>query len=114
MILHPAFRAPRQTSWAMERWERGVRHFRRIDGYLSPGQFEIVMNPGAVAKGAKPITTWTFHRPLQHYVRVMARHGLFLDAIEEWPVTRVARDDAAMAHLQREIPLFLAFRARRG
>ncbi len=114
VILHPAFRAPRQTSWAFERGDRGVRHFRRVDGYLSPGQFEIVMNPGAVAKGAKPVTTWTFHRPLQHYLRVMARHGLFLDALEEWPVTRVARDDAAMAHLQREIPLFLAFRARRG
>jgi len=114
VILHPAFRAPRQSSWAMERGTRGVRHFRRIDAYLSPGQFEIVMNPGAVAKGAKPVTTWTFHRPLQHYVRLLARHGLALDAIEEWPVTRFARDDAAMAHLQREIPMFLALRAKKA
>ena len=113
VMLHPAFRTPRQTSWGLERDRQGTNHYRRIDGYLSPGQFEIVMNPGAVAAGDKPVTTWTFHRPVQWYVRMLARNGLLLEGMEEWPAARLARDDAAMARLQREIPMFLALRARK-
>ena len=113
VMLHPAFRAPRQTSWGLERERDGTRHYRRVDGYLSPGQFEIIMNPGAVAGGDAPITTWTFHRPVQWYVRLFARYGLLIEGFEEWPAARLARDDAAMARLQREIPMFLALRARK-
>src|SRR5262249_35427207 len=69
VILHPAFRAPGQTAWGWEedrpaKPQRGpsrprrVRQFRRVDGYLSPGQAPITMNPGRAAHGAAPVTTW--------------------------------------------------------
>ncbi|MCC6659310.1 MAG: methyltransferase domain-containing protein [Phycisphaerales bacterium] len=132
VILHPAFRAPGQTSWGWDgpakkedskrrRDEARVRgegrQYRRVDGYLSPGQTPIVMNPGAAASGAPEVTTWTFHRPIQAYVAALAAAGLLVDAIEEWPSLRESRPGPRAAEenrARREIPLFLAFRAIKG
>jgi hypothetical protein len=116
VILHPAFRAPRQSSWAWDSDETGrARQYRRVDGYLSPGRVRIVANPGGVAAGEKPIETWTFHRPLEHYVRVLAEAGFAIERLEEWtslrssqPGPRAAEENRA----RREIPLFLGLRAR--
>ncbi len=130
VVLHPAFRAPGQTSWQWDdpreqaeedrggrepRGPRGgVRQYRRVDAYLSPTQRAIVMNPGAEARGGAAITTVTHHRPIQVYVRAMAQAGLFVDAMEEWasarrsePGPRAAEED----RVRREIPMFLAIRA---
>jgi len=117
ILPHPAFRAPRQSSWG---WDLeaagGPRQYRRIDGYLSPGQVRIVANPGESARGLPPIETWTFHRPLQSYVRALAASGFWVEALEEWPSLRSSRPGpraAAENRARREIPLFLALRARR-
>lgn len=137
IILHPSFRAPGQTSWG---WDYGdedqgrgahsrgpgfggnargpkpsqIRQYRRVDGYLTPGQREIVMNPGGVAIGKPAVTTWTFHRPLQTYVRHLAEAGLLIDAVEEWPSIRTSQP-GPRAHeenrARREIPMFMAIRA---
>jgi 23S rRNA pseudouridine1911/1915/1917 synthase len=137
VILHPAFRAPGQTSWGWEAAsapvspgrgagkraasERGgsdvprpATQYRRVDGYLSPGQREIVMNPGHTARGKASITTWTFHRPIQAYVAALSGAGLLIEAIEEWPSLRASRPGPRAAEenrARREIPLFLALRA---
>ncbi|CAN5717922.1 hypothetical protein BH11PLA1_BH11PLA1_11440 [soil metagenome] len=107
-ITHPAFRAADQTSWGWDESQR--RQYRRVDGYLSAGQKAIQMHPGA----APDITTWTFHRPLQTYVRLLADSGLMVDALEEWPALRVSEPGPraeAENRARREIPLFLAVRA---
>lgn len=135
VVLHPAFRAPGQTSWGWDVRDEGggvrggagaggaggrVAHagvqFRRVDAYLSPAQREIVMNPGAAAHGAAKVTTTTYHRPLQTYVRALAQAGFAIDALEEWasarqsqPGPRAQEEDRA----RREIPMFLAVRAIR-
>lgn len=133
VVLHPAFRAPGQTSWQWEgegsddsresamptrggRTRRDFRQYRRVDAYLSPAQRSIVMNPGAEARGESAITTVTHHRPIQVYVRAMAQAGLLVDSMEEWasarrsePGPRAAEEDRA----RREIPMFLAIRAVR-
>lgn len=111
VITHPAFRAAGQTDWG---WDaaRG-RQFRRVEGYLSTGQKAIQMHPGA----APEITTWTFHRPLQHYVHAMAQAGLLVSALEEWPAVRTSQPGPRAAEENRaraEIPLFLAVRAVRA
>lgn len=155
VMLHPAFRAPGQTSWGWEEIappefprrdgheprgrergpERGrdrrpgppskhghgrsqersdVRQYRRVDGYLSPAEREIVMNPGRVASGGKAITTMTYHRPIQSYVSALAAAGLLVDALEEWPSLRKSQPGPRAAEenrIRREIPLFLAIRA---
>lgn len=92
----------------------GATQYRRVDGYLSPGQREIVMNPGEVAKGQSPITTTTYHRPIQTYVRTFAEAGLLIDALEEWPSLRQSQPGPRAAEenrARREIPMFLAIRA---
>lgn len=91
-----------------------VTQYRRVDGYLSPGQSEIVMNPGEAARGRPPVTTLTFHRPLQAYVRNFAAAGMRIDALEEWPSMRTSQPGPRAAEenrARREIPLFCAVRA---
>jgi RluA family pseudouridine synthase len=93
-------------------WESAVQ-FRRVDGYLSPAAKGIVMNPGAVAKGEEAVTTMTYHRPLQTYVRAFGEAGLLLDAMEEWPSVRMSEPGpraAAENRARREIPMFVALR----
>ncbi len=126
VVLHPAFRAPGQTGWEWDETagERGTtgrtprreqRQYRRVDGYLTPYAHPIVMNPGAAARGRKPITTVTHHRPVQAYAAALSRCGFVIEAIEEWPSQRTSEpgpraDEENRA--RREIPLFLAWRAR--
>jgi 23S rRNA-/tRNA-specific pseudouridylate synthase/ubiquinone/menaquinone biosynthesis C-methylase UbiE len=118
VVLHPAFRAPEQTSWQWEGAAGQAKQFRRVDGYLSHGQTEIVMNPGAVAKGAAKVVTWTFHRPLQTYARYLLQSGFVIEGLEEWPSLRRSEPGPRAAEenrARREIPMFLAWRAvKRG
>ncbi|MBL9031875.1 MAG: methyltransferase domain-containing protein [Phycisphaerae bacterium] len=127
VVLHPAFRAPGQTSWAWDeprtpRNSKGApagrapkpRQFRRVDGYLSPGQSPIVMNPGRAAHGNEAVTTMTFHRPLQAYIKALADAGFVIEALEEWPSMRRSQPGPRAAEedrARREIPLFLGLRA---
>jgi len=137
VVLHPAFRAPGQTSWGFEESSAGnalkdkkrdghddskrksagkFRQYRRVDGYLSPGVRDIVMNPGATAKGKDPIVTQTFHRPIQAYVNAFAKAGLLVSALEEWPSARSSEPGPKAAEenrIRREIPMFLAIRGVR-
>lgn len=117
-ILHPAFRSPQTTAWG---WTTDARtavpvQFRRVDRYMSERASPIVMNPGRVAAGEKPITTTTHHRPIGAYVNALAAAGLLVDAMEEWssqrtsaPGPRAEAENIARA----EIPMFLALRARK-
>ena len=124
VVLHPAFRAPGQTSWQWDEEESAgpgrtpksdQRQYRRIDGYLTPYSHPIVMNPGAAARGRRPLTTTTHHRPIQAYASALARCGFVIESLEEWPSQRQSEpgpraDEENRA--RREIPLFLAWRAR--
>lgn len=114
VMLHPAFRSPGRTSWGWGEEEGRAVQYRRVDSYLSPGRREIVMNPGKAARGARPVTTPTYHRPLQTYVQHLSAAGLLLEALEEWPSPRQSEPGpraAAEDHARREIPMFLGLRA---
>ncbi len=116
VLSHPAFRAPKQTAWG---WDEATgTQYRRVDGYLSSGQHAIDMHPGKAAAGAPggEATTWTFHRPLQTYVRQFGESGLYVEAMEEWPGRRRSEPGPraeAENRARREIPLFVAFRCVR-
>ena len=117
VIPHPAFRIPRRSRWEWDHDEAGhVRQSRRIDAYLSPARVAIVANPGEAARGGAAVQTWTFHRPLQHYVNALGAAGLAVDRLEEWASARVS-DSGPRApeenRARREIRLFLAMRARK-
>ncbi len=107
VVSHPSFRAAGQTSWE---WDaKAGRQYRRIDGYLSHGHKRIQMHPGADPS----VVTWTFHRPLQTYIRLLGVAGFAVVELEEWPGMRLSTS-GPRAHeenrARREIPLFLALR----
>jgi SAM-dependent methyltransferase len=137
ILLHPAFRTPGQTSWGWAPLDgpkdaesggpraarrhtdhnpgtTAVRQYRRVDGYLSPGQSSVVMNPGEAAKGREKVVTLTYHRPLQTYIRAFSDAHLLVDALEEWPSLRTSEPGPRAAEenrARREIPMFVALRA---
>lgn len=110
VIVHPAFRAPDQTAWG---WDDATRtQYRRVDGYLSPAAKAIKMHPGS----APDVTTMTFHRPLQTYVRLLAQSGFAVTGLEEWPAMRTSQPGPraeAENRARREIPLFVAVTAQK-
>ena len=108
VMMHPCFRGPKETSWGWD--EQKKVQYRRVDRYLVPRKMPIVTHPGA-DPGAY---TWTFHKPLESYVKALRNAGLLIDAIEEWPSHKTSTSGpraAAENAARKEIPLFMAVRA---
>jgi ubiquinone/menaquinone biosynthesis C-methylase UbiE len=108
VMMHPAFRGPKETAWGWD--EKTKTQYRRVDRYLLPRKAPIVTHPGQKTGQY----TWSFHKPLEAYVKALARAGLLIDALEEWtshktsdPGPRAAAENTA----RQEIPMFLAIRA---
>ena len=104
VLNHPSFRIPKSSSWE---WDEGQKiQYRRIDSYLTESKAKIQMHPGD-----KPNEiTWSFHRPLQFYFKMLNKYGFFVSRLEEWnsfkkssPGPRAVAEDKA----RKEIPMFL-------
>ncbi len=109
VMVHPCFRVPRKSSWQWDDQDRC--QYRRIDTYLTSEKASIAMHPGR----SPAITTTTFHRPLQAYVNTLSSAGLLLDHVDEWASHKAppaGKRFEALDRSRREIPLFLALRAR--
>jgi ubiquinone/menaquinone biosynthesis C-methylase UbiE len=109
VMMHPCFRGPKETSWGWDDKERV--QFRRIDRYLLPRKAPIVAHPG---KSEDRTYTWTFHKPIESYVKSLRGAGFFVDAIEEWPSHKASTSGpraAAENTARKEIPMFMALRA---
>ncbi len=109
VVTHPCFRSPKQSHWGWDAKE-GVQ-YRRVDRYLRPYDVPIQTHPGS-HPDAKTVT---HHRALQDYVAAMAKHRLFIEALEEWPSHKHSDSGpraGAENTARREIPMFLAWRAR--
>jgi len=107
VMMHPCFRGPRESSWGWD--DRAMVQYRRVDRYLLPRKIPIVTHPG---KGKD--YTWTFHKPIEAYVKALRNAGLLIDAIEEWPSHKTSTSGPrapAENTARKEIPLFLAIRA---
>jgi len=114
VMMHPCFRVPQHSSWHWNN-ELGEQH-RLLRRYLQSAEIAIETHPGDAAHGLGSAITTHFHRPLQAYINTMGNAGLFVDRIEEWPSHRVDQPSAKKAALDRarkEIPLFMAIRARK-
>lgn len=107
VLNHPSFRIPKKSSWSFDP-ETNVQ-YRRIDGYLHEFKTAIVMNPGA--RGAQEQTTVSFHRPLQEYVKALAKAGFAIVDIEEWISHKKSQNgpkQKAEDLARSEFPLFMA------
>jgi SAM-dependent methyltransferase len=104
VLNHPAFRIPKRSSWG---WDGAAkRQYRRMDGYLTESRAAISMAPGSDPSKQ----TVSFHRPLQHYVKSLAKAGCAVTNMEEWISARKS-DSGPRAdeenRTRREFPLFL-------
>jgi ubiquinone/menaquinone biosynthesis C-methylase UbiE len=108
VMMHPCFRGPKETSWG---WDEARRvQYRRVDRYLIPRKAPIVTNPGS----APDKYTWSFHKPIEVYVKALRQAGLLVDAMEEWTshkTTQAGPRAAGENAARKEIPLFMAVRA---
>ncbi len=108
VMMHPAFRGPKETSWG---WDEAAKvQYRRVDRYLVPRKTPIVAHPGS----APDVYTWTFHKPVETFVKAARKAGMMIDALEEWPSHKTSEPGpraAAENRARKEIPMFLALRA---
>lgn len=107
VIMHPCFRSMHASDWG---WDEKTRtQYRRVDRYLIPRKEPVVAHPGK--KDGKH--TWSFHRPMQDYVRFAAGAGLLLAGMEEW-VSHKVSDSGPRAPAEnvarKEIPMFMALK----
>ena len=113
-MMHPCFRVLRNSDW---HWDPATStQVRTVSEYLTSSKAEIQMKPGEASVGGAGVTTTSFHRPLQAYINTLANAGLLIDHIAEWPSHRKPPEGVRFAGLdkaRREIPLFMAIRARK-
>lgn len=115
VLLHPAFRVPQYTDWGFD--TKKTVQYRKVEKYLSEIAIPIELSPfKANSKEHKPITTVTFHRSLQWYMKAFRNAGFAITTIEEWnshkksqPGPRQHAEDAA----RKEIPMFMAIELRK-
>jgi ubiquinone/menaquinone biosynthesis C-methylase UbiE len=111
VMMHPCFRGPKETQWG---WDEKTRvQYRRVDRYLIPRKTPIVTHPGKDPGKY----TWSFHKPIESYVKSLRNAGLLIDAIEEWPSHKKSTSGprAGAENVAREeIPMFMAVRAVKG
>jgi ubiquinone/menaquinone biosynthesis C-methylase UbiE len=109
VMTHPCFRIPRQSHWGWD--EEKKLEYRRVDHYLTETNVPILTPPFADSKSF----TLTYHRPMQSYIEALVRAGLCVDAMEEWVSNKNSlpgKRSRAENRARKEIPLFLALRAR--
>lgn len=107
VLNHPSFRIPRQSSWGVD--EAQKLEYRRINRYLSPLEIPINAHPGL---SDSPLT-WTYHQPIEYYVKALKSAGLVITDLEEWTSDKASVGKAANAEnrARAEFPLFMAIRA---
>jgi ubiquinone/menaquinone biosynthesis C-methylase UbiE len=107
VMMHPAFRNPKETHWGWD--DKQKVQYRRVDKYLLPRKIPIVTHPGKSHD-----YTWTFHKPIESYVKAARSAGLLIDTLEEWPSHKTSTSGpraGAENTARKEIPMFLALRA---
>jgi ubiquinone/menaquinone biosynthesis C-methylase UbiE len=110
VMNHPAFRQLRQSGWGWD--ENRKLQYRRVDKYLGAYDVPVQAHPGA----APDVVTHSFHRPLQAYVKALAKRGFTVVDLEEWTSHKTSdRGPKAKAEnaAREEIPMFLALVAEK-
>jgi ubiquinone/menaquinone biosynthesis C-methylase UbiE len=104
VLNHPAFRVPKESSWG---WDEVKKiQYRRIDSYLTESKIKIQMHPGNNPKDV----TWSFHRPLQSYFKMLYKYGFCVSRLEEWNSNKISEPGPrsyAENKARKEIPMFL-------
>jgi len=111
VLNHPAFRVPHGSDWY---FADGVQS-RIVSKYLSESKLNIDMTPGE-KNIKKKISTISFHRSLQYYMKQFAKNGFAITRLEEWishkqsgtGPRQLAEDKA-----RKEIPMFMCIEVKK-
>lgn len=109
VINHPSFRIPRQSSWGVDAANK--LEYRRVNRYLSSLEIPINAHPGL---SDSPMT-WTYHQPIEYFVKALKAAGMWVTDLEEWTSDKKSVGKAAKGEnrARAEFPLFLAIRAQK-
>ncbi len=109
VLNHPYFRIPRHTGWGID--EGNKKQYRKVYAYMTSAKIPIDLTPG----GEQRTTTWSFHEPLQNYIKSLAKNGFMIEDIEEWVSDKNSVGKAAKTEniARREIPMFMAIVSRK-
>lgn len=109
VLNHPIIRVPQASAWGYD--EATKTQYRRLDGYLSGKKVTIDMHPG---KGGKRSLTYSFHRSLQEYMKVLRGAGFAIVRLEEW-ISHKTSEPGPKAQAEntsrKEFPLFMMIEA---
>lgn len=107
VINHPAFRIPRQSSWAID--TNNKMEYRRINKYMSNMEIPINMNPSD--KNSE--LTWSYHFPISVISNMLTTNGMLIKSIEEWTSDKQSVGTASKMEnaARNEFPLFMAILA---
>lgn len=111
VLNHPAIRIPKASQWGYDEEEK--IQYRRIDAYLSGRKITIDMHPGKKQKRAS--VTYSFHRSLQEYMKVLKGAGFCITRLEEWISHKVSEPGPkaqAENTARKEFPLFMMLETR--
>ncbi|MCW1930082.1 MAG: methyltransferase domain-containing protein [Candidatus Kerfeldbacteria bacterium] len=111
VLNHPAFRIPQHSDWIYD--ESADTQSRRVAQYMSDAKVRIDMTPGQ--KEHKTFT-WSFHHPLQSYMKHLYNAGFVTCRMEEWTSHKESERGPrkkAEDQARKEIPLFLCIEARK-
>jgi len=111
VLNHPAFRVPKGSDWY---FSDGVQS-RIIYKYLSESKVSIDMTPGEKDK-KKKISTISFHRSLQYYIKLFAKNGFAVTRLEEWishKQSGTGPRKEAEDRARKEIPMFMCIEIKR-
>jgi ubiquinone/menaquinone biosynthesis C-methylase UbiE len=110
ILNHPAFRVPQGSDWI---FQDGVQS-RIVSKYLSESKVSIDMTPGE-KNPKKKISTITFHRSLQYYVKLFSKNGFAITRLEEWishKQSGVGPRQIAEDKARKEIPMFMCIEVK--
>lgn len=111
VLNHPSFRNPRKTFWAFN--EEDDAQYRRVDEYMSESHIKIDMTPGSTSD--KKFTV-SFHRPLQVYMKALAKSGFAITHLEEWISHKESEKgpkQRAENKSRKEIPMFMCIEVKK-
>jgi len=115
VLNHPIFRIPGKSSWGFD--DDKKIQFRRVDEYLSESKKEIDMHPGDNKKILEKNITYSFHRPLQVYSKLLFNNGFAISRIEEW-VSHKKSENGPKKQIEdkarKEFPMFMCIECLKG
>lgn len=111
VLNHPAFRVPQGSDWY---FDNGIQS-RIVSQYLSESKVFIDMTPGE-KDPKKKISTITFHRSLQNYMKLFSKNDFAITRLEEWishKQSGIGPRQSAEDKARKEIPMFMCLEIKK-